>query len=295
MPSERWTVGDVTITKVVESESWLPVAFLPEFLPRSSTADVEALPWLAPQYVRDGQISMGIYSFLLETPDRKLVVDTAVGNAKARAGPAFNMLDTGFLDDFRNVWGPDEVDVVVCTHLHVDHVGWNTHLVDGDWRPTFTNANYCFIDQEYRHWERCATNDDGVNPLFDAVAVFSDSLLPIVDAGLAIFVAPSAQLTPEVALIPSHGHTPGHVSVLVQSRGEGAVITGDLVHFPCQIGHPEWLCVYDYDAVAAAETRNAFLERFADTGTIVIGTHFGTPTGVLVHRDGASFRLTPAG
>jgi glyoxylase-like metal-dependent hydrolase (beta-lactamase superfamily II) len=120
-------------------------------------------------------------------------------------------------------------------------------------------------------------------------------VLPIVDAGLATFVEPSAQLTPEVALIPSHGHTPGHVSVLIESDGESAVITGDLMHTPCQIGRPDWSCAYDTDQDAAVASRRAFLDRFADTSAVVIGTHFGTPSGVLVHRDGGSFRLSPAG
>ena len=156
---------------------------------------------MAPQYVRDGQLSLGIYSFLVETPERKLVVDTAVGNAKPRAASGFNMLDTDFLDNFLGVSEPNDVDGVVSTHLHVDHVGWNTHLVDGTWRPTFTNATYYFVDPEYRHWKRHADNNDSVNPMFDAAVVFSDSVRPVVDAGLATFVEPSARLTPEVALI----------------------------------------------------------------------------------------------
>jgi glyoxylase-like metal-dependent hydrolase (beta-lactamase superfamily II) len=106
-------------------------------LPKSSRAEIEAMQWLAPHYVRDGQLSLSIYSFLVETPTRKLVVDTAVGNAKSRAAPGFNMLDTDYLDNFRSVWQPDDVDAVVSTHLHVDHVGWNNHLVGGDWLPTF--------------------------------------------------------------------------------------------------------------------------------------------------------------
>lgn len=295
MPAESWRVGDVTITKVVESESWLPLDLLGKsLLPKLSLAEVEAMTWLAPHYVQDSRLKIGIYSFLVETPDHKLVVDTAVGNAKPRSGPAFNMLDTAFLDDFRETWQPDDVDGVVCTHLHPDHVGWNTQLVDGTWRPTFTNATYYFVDEEYRHWERYAEND-GANPMFDAAAVFSDSVRPIVDAGLGAFVEPSARLTREVALIPSHGHTPGHVSVLIESRGESAVITGDLMHTPCQIGRPDWSCVYDTDQDASTATRQAFLQRFAETSTMVIGTHFGTPSGVLVHRDGSTFRLSPVG
>ena len=119
--------------------------------------------------------------------------------------------------------------------------------MDGTWRPTFTNATYYFVDQEYRHWKRYADNNDSVHPMFDAAVVFSDSVRPVVDAGLATFVEPSAHLAPEVALIPSHGHTPGHVSVLIESKGESAVITGDLMHTPCQIGRPDWSCAYDTD------------------------------------------------
>jgi glyoxylase-like metal-dependent hydrolase (beta-lactamase superfamily II) len=292
MPTEQWRIGDVTINKVVESESRAPLEVLGQvLLPTSSRAEIEAMQWLAPLYVQDGQMRMGIYSFLLETPELKIVVDTAVGNAKPRAGPTFNMLDTAYLDNFRSVWEPEDVDAVVSTHLHVDHVGWNTRLVDGAWLPTFPNATYYFVEQEYRHWERY----DKAEQMFDAEAVFADSVRPVVDAGLAAFVEPSAALTNEVALVPSHGHTPGHVSVLVESNGESAVITGDLMHTPCQIGRPDWSSLYDTDQDAAAATRRAFLERFADTDTLVIGTHFGTPSGVLVQRDGASFRLSPAG
>lgn len=295
MPTEAWRVGDVTITKVVESESWVPLEYLGEILPSSTRPDIEAMQSLAPRYVHEGQLSIGIYSFLLETPERKLVVDTAVGNAKPRAAPGFDMLDTEFLNNFREVWQPEEVDGVVNTHLHVDHVGWNTHLVNGTWRPTFANAAYYFVDQEYRHWKRHADNNESVHPMFDAAVVFSDSVRPVVDAGLATFVEPSAQLTPEVALIPSHGHTPGHVAVLIESKTESAVITGDLMHTPCQIGRPEWSCAYDTDQEVAAVTRRSFLERFADTSTVVIGTHFGTPSGVLVERAGSTFRLSPVG
>jgi len=163
------------------------------------------------------------------------------------------------------------------------------------WVPTFGNATYHFVEQEYLYWKQFADNNDSANPAFDVAAVFNDSVRPIVDAGLTAFVEPSANLTPQVALIPSYGHTPGHVSVLIESRGESAVITGDLMHTPCQIGRPDWSCVYDSDQDAAAATRQAFVERFADTSTMVIGTHFGTPSGVLVHRDGSAFRLSPVG
>jgi glyoxylase-like metal-dependent hydrolase (beta-lactamase superfamily II) len=291
---ERWTIGDLTITKVVEVEAWTPLDFLAQMLPSASRDEVEALDWLQPAHLRDGQISIGVYSFLIETPSRKLVIDTGVGNSKPRTSEMWNMLDTDYLENFREVWEPADVDGVICTHLHVDHVGWNTRLAAGQWVPTFTNAAHYMIEREHQHWQRLADANDIVDPFLDAAAVFNDSVRPIVDAGLATFVEPDAVITPGVTLIPSHGHTPGHVSVLVESKGESAVITGDVMHMPCQIGHPEWSCAYDTEKIAAAATRRAFLERFADTPTTVIGTHFGAPSGCHVQRDGAAFRLTPA-
>jgi glyoxylase-like metal-dependent hydrolase (beta-lactamase superfamily II) len=295
MPTESWRVGDVTITKVVEREMSFPIEFLGQVLPSASRTEIETLQWLRPDYVCDGATQVGYYSFLIQTSEAKVVVDTAVGNSKARALERFNMLDTAYPANFRAVWNPVDVDAVVSTHLHPDHVGWNTRAEGGAWVPTFASATYYLVELEYRYWKRFVDCNDPVNPAFDAVNVFNDSILPVVDAGLVSFVGPDAAITPEISLIPSHGHTPGHVSVLIESNGDSAVITGDLMHSPCQIGHPEWSCAYDADQEAAAVTRRAFLDRFADTGTLVIGTHFGTPTGVLVQRDGAAFRLTPAG
>ena len=295
MPGERWRVGDVTITKVVEGELSVPLEFFGQLLPTSSRAEIEAMDWLQPDYVSEGMAQVGYYSFLVQTPTAKVVVDTGVGNWKPRTLPHFNMLNTNFLDNVRAVWEFDDVDAVVSTHLHVDHVGWNTRLRDGNWVPTFADATYHFVEQEYLHWKRFADNNDPVNPAFDAAVVFNDSIRPVVHAGQESFVGPDARLTPELSLLPSPGHTPGHVSVLIDSNGDRAVITGDLMHSPCQIGHPEWSCAYDADREAAAATRRVFLERFADSGTLVIGTHFGTPTGVLVQRDGAAFRLSRIG
>lgn len=294
MSKEVWRIGDVTVTKVVEMEFWTPLTFLDELLPSSSRSDIAALDWLNPSHLLDDRIHMGVYSFLVETPTHKVVVDTGVGNSKRRSSDMWNMLDTEYLANLRSVWDPDDVDFVVCTHMHIDHVGWNTILSGGQWVPTFRNATYVMVEQEYAHWKRLADDNDSVDPRLDVVAVFDDSVRPIVDAGLARFVGPATSITPEIKMIPSHGHTPGHVSVLIESGGESAVITGDLLHFPCQVGYPAWSNVHDVDPETAATTRRVFLERFADTSTMVIGTHFGTPTGGLVTRDGAAFRLSPA-
>jgi glyoxylase-like metal-dependent hydrolase (beta-lactamase superfamily II) len=171
---ERWDVGDVRITKVVEAEVWFPIENMTELLPGASPAEIAAMRWLQPHYVRDGETLVGYYSFLIETADRKIVVDTAVGNAKPRAAERFNMLDTAYLENFRQVWEPSEVDAVICTHLHVDHVGWNTRLDGAKWVPTFPNATYHFVQREYDHWKRFADNDEMGLQIFEAATVFRD-------------------------------------------------------------------------------------------------------------------------
>jgi glyoxylase-like metal-dependent hydrolase (beta-lactamase superfamily II) len=221
MATEPWNIGDVRITKIIESEMEVPVEFFGEMLPKFSRSDVEAMRWLEAEYVRDGHFTLGYYSFLIATPHRKIVVDTAVGNAKPRVAPRFDMLDTTYLQNFGVVWKPDEVDAVVCTHLHVDPVGWNSRLdCEQQWVPTFPKATYHFVQTEFDHWKWFADNNEsGHHPTFDAATVFADSVQPIVEAGLATFIEPDFLVTEEVSVIPSHGHTPGHISVLVQSRG----------------------------------------------------------------------------
>src|SRR5215213_7478713 len=172
MPSERWRVGAVTITKVVERELSLPLEVLSELLPRATRDEIESLRWLQPQYVSDGETNVGYYSFFVETPQARVVVDTAVGNSKSRTYEKFDMLDTDYMANFRAVWDPDDVDAVVSTHLHVDHVGWNTRLDQGAWIPTFAGATHYFVESEYRYWKGFVDANDPVNAVFDAVNVF---------------------------------------------------------------------------------------------------------------------------
>ncbi|WP_371572500.1 MBL fold metallo-hydrolase [Streptomyces sp. NBC_01314] len=304
MATERWNIGDVTVTKVDEVAHWMPLEWLGDALPGSTRAEIEEIDWLRPVYVKDGQINMSVHALLVETPEKKLVIDTGIGNGKKRAMEMFDMLDTDFLERFEKVWSPTEVDGVVCTHLHVDHVGWNTRLVDGAWVPTFPNAEYFFVRHEFDHWKAYAEARSGgagsgdgytewAHDMVDGVAVYEDSVRPIADAGLITFTEAGGHITSEVSLIDTSGHTPGHVAVLIESQGESAVITGDLMHAPCQVGRPDWSASLDSDQKASAKTRRAFLERFADTSTLVIGTHFGTPSAGRIQHHGDSFRIIP--
>jgi glyoxylase-like metal-dependent hydrolase (beta-lactamase superfamily II) len=228
---------------------------------------------------------MSIHALIVETPNKTIMVDTCLGNDKQRAFPAWTNLQTAFLNDITEAGYPREkIDTVMCTHLHVDHVGWNTMLVDGEWVPTFTNARYLMAEPEYTYWsENRVAGGHG-----DYVG---DSVAPVMDAGLVDLVPVDHKICDEVWLEPSHGHSPGHVSVRISSNGENALITGDFVHHPCQMARLNWGSTADFDQEAAMETRKRMLGMLADEGTLVIGTHFATPSSGVVKRDGDAFKL----
>ncbi|WP_406293593.1 MBL fold metallo-hydrolase [Embleya sp. NBC_00888] len=300
MVTEQWNVGDISITKVEEVAIWMPVEGLLRVLPAATRAEIERVDWLRPTYLNGDEVNGAVHSLLVETPTHRFVVDTGIGNGKKRMAPLFDNLDTDFMERFETVWRRDEVDGVLPTHLHVDHVGWNTTFDDGRWQPTFPNARYYFAREEYAHWKAFAQDplahqaySEWGYSMVDAVAVFEDSLKPIEDAGLITWVEPGQVVVPGISLISTAGHTPGHVSVLVEDAGESAVITGDLLHSQVQIAQPGWSAEMDTDREEAARTRRNFLERFADTPTLVLGTHFGTPTAGHVVHDGDAFKFVP--
>ncbi len=285
-----WKVGEVSITKLVEVEAAMPTGTPGSMLPDAHPAAVQEIGWLVPHFATpEGHVKVSVHALLVQTPTLRLVVDTCIGNDKPRNGTMFNRLQTRFLQDLEAAgWARDSVDAVLCTHLHVDHVGWNTMLVDGRWVPTFPRARYYFGRQEFEETkrealERSVRSHDG--------AILADSVQPIVDAGLATLVEMNARLSPEIRLMPTPGHTPGHVSVVIESQGARAVITGDVMHHPCQMARPHWSSGFDNDQNASRATRNAFLDQFADTPTLVIGTHFAGPTAGHVVREGGAFRL----
>lgn len=276
----QWQVGDVRITQVVE----LTTASLgPYLLPQATPEALARLPWMRPFVDADNRLVLSIHSLILETPDRVVLVDTCIGNDKVRSYPRWNRMQLDFLERLGAAgYPPERFDTVLCTHMHVDHVGWNTRLVDGAWQPTFTNARYLYAEAEWAHW-RVEPQEYG--------PVIEDSVQPVFDAGLADLVGAEHQVCDEIRLEPTPGHTPGHVSVHVSSRGEEAVITGDMIHHPCQIAHRDWSSTADWDPVMSADTRSTFLERYADQPVLIIGTHFAAPTAGRIVRDGARYRL----
>ncbi len=266
---QTWQIGDVKITRVVELEATGGSKFI---LPDATREACQELSWMYPNFMDEaGNLKMSVHALVVQTPDRCIVVDTCIGNDKERNVPTWNMLQTTFLADLEAA-GFDrlKVDTVMCTHLHVDHVGWNTMLVDGAWVPTFPNARYLVAEEEWRYWD--ANEEEGYGPILD------DSVRPIVEAGLMDFVGMTHQVCDEVRLEPTPGHTPGHVSVHITSQGAEALITGDCIHHPCQMSRTDWCSSADYDQAQGEATRNALLQRYVDSDVLVIGTHFATPT-----------------
>jgi glyoxylase-like metal-dependent hydrolase (beta-lactamase superfamily II) len=282
------TLGRLRISAVVERAGpTRPTWLLPDAFPEAVERHRE---WLAPHFIDDkGRFLQSIHAFVIQAPGFTALIDTCVGNDKDRGGRApFHMMQTTFLGDLRAAGvAPESVDLVVCTHLHVDHVGWNTRLDNGRWVPTFPRARHLFGRVEWEHWS--SENAD------DTKRIMADSVTPVLDAGLADLVAMDHRVSSEMWFEPTPGHTPGHVSVRLASGGAEAVITGDLMHCPVQVAEPDWGSHFDSDPEQARKTRRAFCERYADTAVAVLGTHFHHPTAGRIVRHGSTWRFVTQG
>jgi len=285
MTVQRWKVGDLTITSVVEEET---LHIPPEFLfPAATTAEIARHPWLVPDFADSaGRITMRVQAFVISGARRCVLVDPCVGNGKKRPAPFWNEREWPFMERLAEAgFEPRGIDTVVHTHLHADHVGWDTHKVGDEWLPTFTRARHLYTAREL---EFCRKDDNvGVQ------GVFADSVAPILDAGLADVVPEDANLGDGLRLEPSTGHTPGHVSLWIESAGELALISGDFLHHPVQCAVPMLAEVGDADVEQARETRRRLLARAAETGALFLGTHFGTRPAGRVEVRGDAFRFVP--
>ncbi|MDO0939059.1 MBL fold metallo-hydrolase [Streptomyces sp. DG2A-72] len=284
-----WTVGDITVHRVDEIP--LPRQTGPWLLPGATADVVSQQDWLRPDFAdREGVLRLDSHSFALVTDGLRVLVDTGIGNGKTRANPAWHNLRTDYLARLTDAgFPPDSVDLVVLTHLHTDHVGWNTRAADGAWVPTFPNARYLTAKAEYDFWA-------GYDMDAARRAMFRDSVYPIEDAGLLDLVDVPAEgvgIAAGLRLVPAPGHTPGHVAVQVGGGDDMALITGDCFHHPVQLAHPGIGSCVDIDPVQAEATRRRLLASLADTGTLVLGTHFPAPTAGHVVTRGHTYRLEP--
>ncbi len=294
-----WSIGAMTVTRVEESIIPLTAKVL---LPDTTPGHIEAnRPWIDPYFdgVEDGHpvMRLSIHSFVIDAGDTTIVVDTCVGPDPERSLPG----DVGFVDRLdaklraTGSGGLDGVDVVVCTHVHFDHVGWNTRTVDGVTVPTFPNARYLVTRAELDEVEaddHMGVLDPSIRPLREAGvldAIDLDSTeLDGSDANAGRY-----RICDGVELVATPGHTAGHVSVLLRSDGDEALITGDAFHSPVQFADPElaaWR--FDSDSAASTATRRHLIDRFAGTDALVLGTHFAPPTGgrLVWGEDGVQFR-----
>jgi len=282
------SIGDVTVSKVIELDrSATPVGFM---LPTSTPERIAAQrDWLGPELVDPvtGNHKATIHSFVVRTPWHTVVIDTCVGNDKPRHGvEPWHMRKGTYLQDLAAAGvKPEDVDLVVCTHLHVDHVGWNTRLEGGRWVPTFPRATYIFARDEFEFWKQESVAGREEFGLID------DSVMPVVEAGKALLVASDHVIDDRLQFEPSPGHTPGHVNVRLRTKAGEAVFTGDMMHRPIQVAETDWNSRFCSDGALASKTRRAFVEKHADADVTILAAHFPVPGRIVA--PGGRVRFKP--
>ncbi|WP_405162872.1 MBL fold metallo-hydrolase [Nocardia sp. NBC_01499] len=284
-----WTVGDLTIHRI--DEIALPAHTGAWLLPAATPELVTEQRWLHPDFAEaDGTLNLNSHTFAATIDGLRVLIDTGIGNGKTRANPAWNNLDTDYLQRLVAAgYPPESIDLVVLTHLHTDHVGWNTHQHNDTWVPTFPNARYLTSSTEWQFW----ADYDMDQPRRQ---MFDDSIHPINDAGLLdILDVPDSGLdvVPGLRLLPTPGHTPGHLAVQLSSRDHTALITGDCIHHPVQFADPTIGSCVDIDPGQAETSRRALLQSLTGTDTLILGTHFPPPSTGFVVNNETTYRLIP--
>jgi glyoxylase-like metal-dependent hydrolase (beta-lactamase superfamily II) len=283
----HWTFGASTLCRVVESEGPLLSPF--EIFADCTQAHLdENRPWLLPRFqdAASGLLVITIQSFLIRRNGLTVLVDACGGNDKERARPHFHRRGWRWLETLRSLGvTPENIDVVLCTHLHVDHVGWNTRLDNGRWVPTFPNARYLIAQREWDYWRAA-----GPAALARTGDYLTDSVLPVFKAGQADLIGDAHMLASDIALEPAPGHTPG-LTLVRLGGGREAILCSDLMHHPLQVRYPDWSTRFCVDPDQARRTRIEFLKKHADSGRLVFPTHFPSPTGGIIVRDGADYRF----
>ena len=292
MATTTFEIGDIKIHRVVEQEApfFDPLGFFPTLTPELLE---ENRGWMTDGGYLDkqnGQVVLCIQSYLVQTKHHNILIDSCVGNHKPRpTRPFWDMMNTDRFEKSLSCTGvsPDQIDFVMCTHLHVDHVGWNTKLENGRWVPTFPKAKYVFSDKELAHWTEIEKKDAAAAPWI------TDSVLPIVAAKRDEVVKSNHEFSDIVKLISTPGHSIDHFSVQVGKPGADAVITGDMIHSPLQARYPELGMRADYDSPMAGVSRRKLFGDLCDTSTLVCTAHFPSPSSGRMKRWGEGFKFDP--
>ena len=288
-PIYRWRVGEIEIARVPEFEAAL---FEPTMLYPDATHEIieRHRTWLEPTLMdpATGQLIFAFHSIVIKTRRATILVDTCSGNDKERPHKLrYHRKNWPYLANLAAAgFAPGDIDYVLCTHLHADHVGWNTRLIDGRWVPTFPNARYVFARQEWEHWRVAELRAE-----YTTDPYYEDSMLPIMESGQTELVATDYAFDNNVWIEPWPGHTPGHVCVVVRGQGASVVLSGDIMHTALQCAEPQLNSCFCVDGEAARATRRRLLETFADTPVTLIPAHFPTPTAGWIRSHDGSFRF----
>lgn len=281
MSGLRWKIGEVELSQIVEIDAG---EIIQSVISEATPENISKIKWLTPSFAdSNGKLKALVQGFLIRSDGKNILVDTGIGANKIRVDvPEWNNIASPFLKKlYEIVVREEDIDLVICTHLHMDHVGWNTKLVDGIWVPTFPRAKYLFCRNEFEYWKSKPSKE-----IQDDHAAFEDSVMPVVNAELSELIGENDRIDKNIRVIPTPGHTPHHVSVVIESEGQRAIITGDFLHHPCQIARPEWSPPSDSDPEQSRETRGKALVEIADSETILIGSHFSeTVAGYVKRRD----------
>ena len=283
--SLKFTVGDLNIHRIIEQETtFFPaLELLPQLTPELLAQNKD---WMRKEGAIDENdvLILCFQSYVVRTPHHTILIDSCIGNDKQRpARPKWHQkTDDAFMRGLKGAGlAVEDIDFVMCTHLHVDHVGWNTKLEGGRWVPTFPNARYIFGKAEYDYWTEQNAKAE--------VPPFADSVLPVVEAKRADIVANDFAVGDHLRILPTPGHTPGHVAFAMGRGKDDAVFVGDIMHSPIQLRHPELSPKFDVDPAQAAVTRKTFLERYCDTDTLCCTAHFPSPSTGKIRRKGNGF------
>jgi glyoxylase-like metal-dependent hydrolase (beta-lactamase superfamily II) len=285
-----FTIGQATITRV--EETYCPTYRITDIFPECTDAVLaQHGEWLAPGHfdAQTGFIKLSVHSWLLQIGGKKILIDACCGNSKVKPGrPFWNMLDVPFLERLAAAGArPDELEYVMCTHLHHDHVGWNTQLRDGRWVPTFPNARYVISRTDFEYYRKLDA-DDTTAPA--EMGTFRECVLPLVEAGRADLVSGNHRLNEHIELMPAPGHSAGHVVFKLEMGRERAVFIGDVFHHLLQVYYPDWNFPKNSDPLQARTTRRMVLEHCASSGALVLPAHVGAPFAGHIEATGRGFR-----
>jgi glyoxylase-like metal-dependent hydrolase (beta-lactamase superfamily II) len=286
---KHWNIGSATVTRIEEQLG--PGSFPPDryFTGFERRVLEENLSWLAPNHYlpETDALITSVHSWLIKTPHHNILLDACSGNHKDRHWwPRFDHLDTPFLERLAAAGArTEDIDIVLCTHLHADHIGWNTRLENGRWVPTFPNARYLFSRIENDYWDPMQHPQAPADPTRSIA--YTDSVLPVLEAGQAQLVDGSHAINESLLIEPAPGHTPGHILLKLLDDQAGGVFCGDVIHHPLQVYAPHWNTQFCRDPEQARATRRGVLQYCADTGSLLFPTHFGAPhVASISQRDG---------